>query len=108
MPGAKTGVAPQARVICIKMLSDRQAAPMGWVVDALDNVLGEKARRPNVPMIVSMSLGGPYNDAVNAAVEAAVQKGLLVGSIAATGDLFFFLPDCSPGTTWMTQEWETG
>jgi len=77
--GVTFGVAPQAKVKSIKVLSDEGSGSWSWSYYALDWL----ARNQERPAIASMSLGGPGTEnAMKAAVDAAVNAGVVV-SVAA-------------------------
>jgi len=73
--GATFGVAPQATVHAIKVLSDEGSGSWAWSYDALD-WLATKGVKPSV---ASMSLGGSGNqNAMKVAVDGAVSAGVTV------------------------------
>lgn len=79
--GATFGVAPQARIYSVKVLSDQGTGSWSWSYEGLDWV-GMKGRRPAV---ISMSLGGSgTGSSMRRAVDAAVSAGVTV--VVAAGN----------------------
>ena len=73
--GDRFGVAPQANVYGIKVLSDRGSGSFSWSFWALDWT----ATKAQSPRVASMSLGGRgVLDSMAAAVDAAVAAGVVV------------------------------
>jgi len=73
--GETYGVAPAAKVMSVKVLSDRGSGSWSWSYYALDWL----ASNPTRPAIASMSLGGSgTQQAMADAVNAAVNSGVMV------------------------------
>jgi len=73
--GASFGVAPEAAVRSVKVLSDQGSGSWSWSYGALDWLAKKNVR----PAIASMSLGGPgTQQAMKTAVDAAVNSGVVV------------------------------
>merc|ERR1719411_2041184 len=73
--GVTFGVAPQATVRSVKVLSDQCRGDWSWSFYALDWMAQGQER----PAIASMSLGGPgTQQAMREAVDAAVNSGVVV------------------------------
>merc|ERR1719293_614357 len=73
--GETFGVAPQATVRSVKVLSDQGSGDWSWSFYALDWMAQGQER----PAIASMSLGGPgTQQAMREAVDAAVNSGVVV------------------------------
>ena len=65
------GIAPDATVVCVKVLSDQGAGPFSDIISGLDYVASIKAANPNRRVVVSMSVGGA-KDTVSAWVSMEV------------------------------------
>jgi len=73
--GETLGVAPGAKVVSVKVLSDRGSGSWSWSYYALDWMAQSSVR----PAIASMSLGGRgTQSAMRSAVDAAVTAGVVV------------------------------
>jgi len=73
--GANYGVAPQATIRSVKVLSDQGSGSWSWSYSAL-NWMATSSIRPSV---ASMSLGGPgTQNAMKDAVDAATNSGVVV------------------------------
>jgi len=73
--GETLGVAPGAKVVSVKVLSDRGSGSWSWSYYALDWMAQSAVR----PAIASMSLGGRgTQSAMRSAVDAAVTSGVVV------------------------------
>lgn len=83
--GNTVGVARSASVICIKALNNKGGGMMSDIVSALDYIIGEKQKKPNTAMIVNLSIGGPTDTKLNAAITAAV-KVYNIAVVAAAGN----------------------
>ena len=98
---ATYGVAKNATVHSIKVLSDDGLGTSGDVIEALDYVINIKDDRPETPIVVSLSLGGGFSLSLNFAVAEAMEHNVTV--IAAAGndadDACFFSPSSSPAIT---------
>ncbi|MFI1001539.1 S8 family serine peptidase [Streptomyces galbus] len=70
--GATYGVAKRARIVSVRVLDDRGAGTTGRVIAGIDWVT-RHARRPAV---ADLSLGGPYDARLDAAVRASVRAGI--------------------------------
>jgi len=80
--GVTYGVAPQAQVSSVKVLSDSGSGQWSWSYSALDWLATSSVR----PAVASMSLGGSgTQQAMKDAVDAAVAAGVVV-SVAAGND----------------------
>jgi len=81
--GRHVGVAPNANLYGLKVLTDNGAGDSSDVMEALDMIVGLVQDSKN-PSIVSMSLGGECDsddcstDSVNLAVETLIQYGIVV------------------------------
>jgi subtilisin family serine protease len=79
--GTSYGVASEALAYAVKTLSDQGSGARSWQVSALDWI----TTKGNRPGVISMSLGGPGQDAgYNRAIDAATAGGLTV--VVAAGN----------------------
>lgn len=78
------GVARNATLHSVKVLSDAGVGSSSDVIEALDFIIGEKVKNPGTPIIASMSLGGGLSSSLNSAVAAAMNRNITV--IAAAGN----------------------
>jgi len=73
--GAGFGVAPEATLHAVKVLSDQGSGQFSWSYDALDFIASEGLR----PAVASMSLGGRgTSSAMKTALDTAVSAGVTV------------------------------
>ncbi|MFI9544413.1 S8 family peptidase [Streptomyces sp. NPDC052016] len=70
--GASAGVAKKARVVAVRVLDNAGASTTARVIAGIDWVT-RNARRPAV---ANLSLGGPYNAQLDAAVKASIRSGV--------------------------------
>eukprot|EP00929_Paragymnodinium_shiwhaense_P039673 TRINITY_DN20819_c0_g1_i1.p1 TRINITY_DN20819_c0_g1~~TRINITY_DN20819_c0_g1_i1.p1 ORF type:complete len:791 (-),score=103.38 TRINITY_DN20819_c0_g1_i1:214-2529(-) len=85
--GRRVGVAPDARVIPLKVLDNNGQGRGSWVLAATDFLLEEKRRRLMTgggPLVVSASLGGPASDVINDGFSRLVQAGIT--TVVAAGN----------------------
>lgn len=80
--GTTFGVAKKATVVPVRVLDCEGRGSTSTVVAGLDWVLATHAA--GTPGVVNLSLGGPRNEALDAAVEEVVRRGLVV--VAAAGN----------------------
>lgn len=79
--GTKSGVAKQAIIHGVKVLSNSGSGSIAKIVEAIDWIIAKGDR----PAVMSMSLGGPgTSQAYKAAVDKAVSAGVLV--VVAAGN----------------------
>lgn len=71
--GETYGVAKCAKVHAVKVLSDGGSGSTSGIIAAIDWILTLNSQYR--PAVVSMSLGGPYNSAMNEAVDRLVDDG---------------------------------
>lgn len=81
--GQTYGVAKEANLIAVKVLSDAGSGSMSGVMDGIDWVAQQVSSNKR-PSVANLSLGGGYSEAQNEAVEAAVKAG--VSMIVAAGN----------------------
>ena len=82
------GVAPGAKTHSLKVLDDNGEAGLSEVIAALDSVITYKSMHPGSNIVVNMSFGADigtsaYN-ALDEAVEMAIEKGIIV--VVAAGN----------------------
>ena len=78
------GVAPDATIIGVRVLSCSGSGSYSDVIDGIDWVTYQKSLKPSTPMVINMSLGGGYSSLVNNAVADAVAAGIIV--VVAAGN----------------------
>ncbi|KAF9524976.1 serine protease [Crepidotus variabilis] len=83
--GSQFGVAKAANIIAVKVLSDGGSGSIAGVVSGLDWVRSQ-APTTGRPSVVSMSLGGSANDALDEAVEALTAAGVHVAVAAGNNE----------------------
>lgn len=72
------GVAPNAKILPVKVLSDSGSGQVDWIADGIDWASDNGAN------VINMSLGGGYSKVIHKAVQRAREKGVLV--ISACGN----------------------
>ncbi|TFK25386.1 serine protease [Coprinopsis marcescibilis] len=82
--GSQYGVAKNASIIAVKVLSDAGSGSIAGIVSGLDWIRGQAAASGR-PTVVSMSLGGGANTALDNAVANLVSAGIHV-TVAAGND----------------------
>ena len=82
--GETAGVAPGATIVPVKVLNCRGSGSTLWILRGLDYVMADYAMRRQ-PSVVNLSLGGPVDPALDAAIAAMVSRGITV-VIAAGND----------------------
>ncbi|MGC0374786.1 S8 family peptidase [Streptomyces sp. SAI-229] len=70
--GASYGVAGKADVVSVRVLDDAGAGTTAQVIAGIDWV----TRNARKPAVANLSLGGPYNAQLNAAVRASIASGV--------------------------------
>jgi len=93
--GTKYGLAKRCRLVAVKVLSAGGSGAWSGVIDGI-NYVANDARRPAT---INMSLGGGKQQAVNDAVDAATNHGLVTTVAAAgnnNGDTCSFSPASAP------------
>lgn len=81
---ATYGVARNATIHSVKVLSDSGVGSSSDVIEALDFIIGTKAQSPGAPVVASLSLGGARSASLNAAVDEAMRRNITV--ITAAGN----------------------
>lgn len=72
------GVAPEATILPVKVLSDEGFGQVDWIADGIDYAVDNGAQ------VINMSLGGGYSPVIHKAVQKAVEAGVVV--VAACGN----------------------
>jgi len=80
--GTKVGVASGVTIVPIKVFPCKSGASTATILKGIDAVL--QLRRPGTATVVNMSLGGPLDLALDAAVRALVDEGITV--VVAAGN----------------------
>ena len=91
-----SGIAPNARILNIKVLGKNGGGSMSGVIAGLDYVAQWKQKHPDTPVVVSMSLGTPFgnpSDPVVQKVNWLAGQGISV--VVAAGNEFVVID--SPG-----------
>ncbi len=70
--GTEYGVAKRARVVGVRVLDDRGAGTTARVIAGIDWV----TKHAKKPAVANLSLGGPRNDRLDAAVRASIASGV--------------------------------
>jgi hypothetical protein len=83
--GGAVGIAPGAPIYGFRVLNDDGAGTIEDAIAAIDEVIGRKLASPAQPMVANMSLGGGANEALDAAVRAAVNAGVTFTISAGNG-----------------------
>ena len=92
-----SGVAPNAQILNVKVLGRDGGGSLSSVIKGLDYVAEWKDRHPDVPLVVSMSLGTPFgnpSDPVSQKVNWMVEKKRIPVVVAAGNE---FVVIDSPG-----------
>ena len=92
--GTTYGVAKQIKLIPVRVLNCSGSGSWSGVIAGLDWAAGSFTK----PAVMNMSIGGSYNQSVNAAVSAAIAKGLVI-SVAAgnsAADACSYSPSSTP------------
>lgn len=72
------GMAPKAKLLALKALSDDGSGSMDWSAEALRYAIDQKVH------VINMSLGGPGTPALHQLIQEATSKGIIV--CAASGN----------------------
>ncbi|KAG8939554.1 subtilisin-like serine protease, partial [Tulasnella sp. 419] len=81
--GKTYGVAKKAEAIAVRVLDDNGSGSTSNIIAGIDWVIGQH-NRLRKPSIISMSLGGPPNQALDDAVNTAADRGIFV--VVAAGN----------------------
>ncbi|MFD7133337.1 S8 family peptidase [Streptomyces sp. NPDC059894] len=79
--GASAGVAKKAKVVAVRVLDDAGASTTARVIAGIDWV----TRNARGPAVAVLSLGGPYNERLDAAVRASIRSGVTYTVAAGNG-----------------------
>ena len=92
------GVAPEATIIGVRVLSCSGSGSTAGVTEGVDWVTYQKSLKPSTPMVINMSLGGGYSTILNNAVKDAVDAGIIVVVAAgnSNGDASYASPASEP------------
>jgi serine protease len=81
--GKDVGIAPDARIIAVKILGDTGSGSWAGVIKGISWAVNNSKRTKRCS-IISMSIGGGFNAAMNIAVEEAYKSGVI--SVVAAGN----------------------
>ncbi|MET7380126.1 S8 family peptidase [Streptomyces sp. NPDC005526] len=79
--GTAHGVAKRARVVAVRVLGDDGTGTMSRVIAGIDWV----TRHARKPAVADLSLGGPYDAQLDAAVRASIRSGVTYTVAAGNG-----------------------
>ncbi|CAM5675240.1 S8 family peptidase [Streptomyces aurantiogriseus] len=79
--GASLGVAKKAKVVAVRVLDNAGASTTARVIAGIDWV----TRNAHKPAVANLSLSGPYNAQLDAAVRASVRSGVTYTVAAGNG-----------------------
>ncbi|MFJ3338522.1 S8 family peptidase [Streptomyces sp. NPDC086766] len=79
--GTAHGVAKRARVVAVRVLGDDGTGTMSRVIAGIDWV----TRHARKPAVANLSLGGPYDAQLDAAVRASIRSGVTYTVAAGNG-----------------------
>jgi len=82
--GVTYGVAKRVNLVGIKVLDKNGSGGFSQIIQGIDFVISAVQGNPNHRTIISMSLGGDQSQAMNDAVAAAIQAGIVV--VVAAGN----------------------
>ena len=83
LAGATVGIAPGVAVVPVRVLDCAGAGRASGIIAGLDWIVAH--HQPGVPAVMNMSVGGPANLAVDAAVQRVISDGIVV-TVAAGND----------------------
>lgn len=72
------GAAPGAQLIAVKVLSNTGSGYNSWVMAGLDYVVARKGANSTMPMVASLSLGGPTDAALDRTIANTVNADIVV------------------------------
>lgn len=83
--GTKFGIARDAQIIAVKILTDKGRGTLSSVLGGVNYVIAEKQKRPHQPMVVNMSIsGGGPSPGLDEAINKADRLGIIF--IVAAGN----------------------
>ncbi|GAX19105.1 extracellular elastinolytic metalloproteinase [Fistulifera solaris] len=80
--GSTHGVAKQVELVTIRVFDSEGRGSTSGLIAGLDYIRKEKRNDPRQPMVVNMSLGGGYSQAMNNMVNSVVDAGVFVAVAA--------------------------
>jgi subtilisin family serine protease len=83
--GSSYGVAKGVNLKAVKVLNDKGRGSNSAIIAGINYVIQQKTASPTTPMVINMSLGGSRSQALNDAVNIAVQQHNIV-VVAAAGN----------------------
>ncbi|KKI92471.1 serine protease [Bacillus sp. SA1-12] len=79
------GVAPKAKLLCLKVLSEEGSGNYDWIIDAINYAVDWRGPQNQRVRVISMSLGGPEDvPELHKAIQNAVNKNVSV--VVAAGN----------------------
>jgi len=96
--GSYYGVAKSVNLIAVKVLNDNGGGSIAGIIAGIDWAFSQK-QSSGKPSVGNMSLGAPYNQAINDAVEAASVGGLVMVVSARNYGAFSDSCDYSPSSS---------
>jgi len=94
--GQTYGVAKEATLYAVKVLDKNGSGEESGVIAGIEKVIERKKNNPKTPMVINASLGGEKHEALNAAVDSAVNAGVFV--VVAAGNDFQDARNVSPAS----------
>jgi subtilisin family serine protease len=82
--GALYGVAKSVNIVAVKVFNSAQFSSLSWIIDGVDYVIAQKRASPNTDMVANLSLGSNFSPALNNAIKAAFDEGVVV--VVAAGN----------------------
>jgi len=95
--GKKYGIAKKVELVAVKVLGDNGSGSWAGVIAGIDYV-ADQHQRKGKPSTANLSLGGARNQAINLAVDAAVDSGVVFVVAAGNdnGDACLYSPASAP------------
>ncbi|TDJ47253.1 MAG: hypothetical protein E2O48_03915 [Gemmatimonadetes bacterium] len=85
--GGVVGVAPGAPIHSFRVCEDGGSCQTADMVAAMDEVVAQRTANPNQPMVANMSIGGPIDVAIDAALRGSINAGIVYAVAAGNGAL---------------------
>ena len=73
---ATYGVAKNTGLYAVKVCTSSTSCTNAHILCGIDYVTGQKQASPSIPMVANMSLGGPFNQTMNNALQGSVTAGV--------------------------------
>ncbi|MDH3298543.1 MAG: S8 family serine peptidase, partial [Gemmatimonadota bacterium] len=85
--GGVVGVAPGAPIHSFRVCEDGGSCESADMIAAMDEVVARKQASPAQPMVANMSIGGPIDAALDAALRGSINAGIVYAVSAGNGAL---------------------